>query len=202
MLNVDQCVLANRHLWYGLKLLDDALCAIERRLERGSRIVVTVKSTLAGRISPLRFEPAWFQFVLVLDLVLHEDPSWPPLVHKEVHVMLGMTFLSFLVLTVIGAVVAVAYHNVIRYRFLEGNDALFGKLIVGWLGAWLGSPVFGHWFWKIENVYVVPAILGAIAAVQLIVLMGKVLAKLASMRPAVIEDRKEELRPVRPAVAA
>ena len=55
--------------------------------------------------------------------------------------MLGMTLLSFLVLTVIAAVVAVAYHNVIRYRFLEGNDALFGKLIVGWLGAWLGSPV-------------------------------------------------------------
>ena len=80
--------------------------------------------------------------------------------------MLGMTFLSFLVLTVIGAVVAVVYHNVIRYRFLEGNDALFGKLIVGWLGAWLGSPVFGHWFWKIENVYVVPAILGAIKLIS------------------------------------
>ena len=52
--------------------------------------------------------------------------------------MLGMTLLSFLDLTLIGAVVAVAYHNVIRYRFLESNDALIGKLIVGWLGAWLG----------------------------------------------------------------
>jgi len=116
--------------------------------------------------------------------------------------MLGMTLLSFLVLTVIGAVVAVAYHNVIGYRFLEGNDALFGKLIVGWLGAWLGSPVFGHWFWKIENVYVVPAILGAIAAVQLIVLTGKALAKLASTRPAVIEERQEKIHAGKPAVAA
>jgi uncharacterized membrane protein YeaQ/YmgE (transglycosylase-associated protein family) len=115
--------------------------------------------------------------------------------------MLGMSLLSFLVLTFIGAVVAVAYHNVIRYRFLEGNDALFGKLIVGWLGAWLGSPVFGHWFWKIENVYVVPAILGAIAAIQLTVLTGKVLAKLASMQPAATEQKKEEIRP-KPAVAA
>jgi uncharacterized membrane protein YeaQ/YmgE (transglycosylase-associated protein family) len=116
--------------------------------------------------------------------------------------MLGMTFLSFLVLTVIGAVAAVAYHYVIRYRFLEGIDALFGKLIVGWLGAWLGTPVFGHWLWKIENVYVVPAILGAFASVQLIVLTGKALAKLASTRPAVVEDRKEELRPGRPIIAA
>ena len=91
--------------------------------------------------------------------------------------MLGMSLLSFLVLTLIGAVVAVAYHNVIRYRFLEGNDALFGKLIVGWLGAWLGPPVFGHWLWKIENVYVVPAILGAAATGHLTILPGKALTK-------------------------
>lgn len=116
--------------------------------------------------------------------------------------MLGMSLLSFLVLTLIGAVVAVAYHNVIRNRFLEGNDALFEKLIVGWFGAWLGSPVFGHWLWKIETVYVVPAILGAIAIVHLTVLTGKALAKLASMRPAGAEERKEEIRPGKPAVAA
>ena len=59
--------------------------------------------------------------------------------------MLGMSSLSFLILTLIAAAVAVAYHNVIRYRFLEGYDAFIGKLIVGWLGAWLGSPVLGHW---------------------------------------------------------
>jgi uncharacterized membrane protein YeaQ/YmgE (transglycosylase-associated protein family) len=116
--------------------------------------------------------------------------------------MLGMSLLSFLILTLIGAVVAVAYHNVIRYRFLEGNDALFGKLIIGWLGAWLGSPVFGHWLWKVENVYIVPAILGAIAVIQLTVLTGKALTKLASMQPAATEREKEEIRPGRPAVAA
>jgi uncharacterized membrane protein YeaQ/YmgE (transglycosylase-associated protein family) len=108
--------------------------------------------------------------------------------------MLGMSFLSFLILSFIGAVVAVAYHNVIRYRFLEGNDALFGKLIVGWFGAWLGSPVLGHWFWKVENVYVVPAILGAIAAIHMTVLMWKGFAKLASIRLAVMEEKKEEVR--------
>jgi uncharacterized membrane protein YeaQ/YmgE (transglycosylase-associated protein family) len=116
--------------------------------------------------------------------------------------MLGMSLLSFLVLTLIGAVVAVASHNVIRYRFLEGNDALFGKLIVGWFGAWIGSPVLGHWLWKVENVYVVPAILGAIVTVHLTVLTGKALAKIASMRPAVTEEKKEETRPGKPAIAA
>jgi uncharacterized membrane protein YeaQ/YmgE (transglycosylase-associated protein family) len=116
--------------------------------------------------------------------------------------MLGMSLLSFLVISLIGAVVAVAYHYVIRYRFLEGNDALFGKLIVGWFGAWIGSPVLGHWLWKVETVYVVPAILGAIAAIQLTVLTGKALAKLASMRPTATEAKKEEPRPGKPAIAA
>lgn len=116
--------------------------------------------------------------------------------------MLGMSFLPFLILTLIGAVVAVAYHYVPRYRFLDGNDALVGKLIVGWLGAWLGSPILGHWLWKIENVYIVPAILGAIVAIHVIVLTGKALAKLATMRPAVTEEKKQEIRPGKPAVAA
>jgi uncharacterized membrane protein YeaQ/YmgE (transglycosylase-associated protein family) len=116
--------------------------------------------------------------------------------------MLGMSLLSFLVLTLIGAVVAVVYHYVIRYRFLDGNDALIGKLIIGWFGAWLASPVFGHWLWKVENVYIVPAILGAMAAIHLTVLTGKAIAKLASMWPTVTEAKKEELRPGKPGIAA
>jgi hypothetical protein len=59
----------------------------------------------------------------------------------------------------------------------------------------LGSPVFGHWLWKIENVYVVPAILGAIATIQLTVLTGKALAKLASMQPAATERERERGNP-------
>jgi uncharacterized membrane protein YeaQ/YmgE (transglycosylase-associated protein family) len=116
--------------------------------------------------------------------------------------MLGMSSLSFLILTFIGAVVAATYHYVFRYRFLESNDAVIGKLIIGWIGAWLGSPVFGHWLWKVENVYIVPALLGAIASIHLTILTVKALAKFASMRPAVTEEKKEEVRPAKPAMAA
>lgn len=116
--------------------------------------------------------------------------------------MLGMSLLSFLVLTFIGAVVAVAYHYVIRYRFLESHDAVIGKLIVGWFGAWLASPVLGHWLWKVENVYIVPAILGAIAAIHMTVLIAKALAQLASTRPAIAEEKKGEVHTGKPAVAA
>ena len=110
-----------------------------------------------------------------------------------------MSLLSFLVLTLISAVVAVVYHNVLRYRFLEGNDALVGKLIVAWFGAWLGSPILGYWLWKVDNVYVVPAILGAIVAIHLNVLAWKALAKLAMIR---ITTVKEEVRPMKTPIAA
>jgi uncharacterized membrane protein YeaQ/YmgE (transglycosylase-associated protein family) len=116
--------------------------------------------------------------------------------------MLGMSLLSFLILTFIGAVVAATYDYVFLYRFLDGNDAVIGKLIIGWLGAWLGSPVLGHWLWKVENVYIVPALLGAIASIHLTVLTAKALAELASKRSAVTEEKKEEIRPAKPAMAA
>ena len=116
--------------------------------------------------------------------------------------MLGMSLISFLTLTVISAVVAVAYHYGIRYRFLEGSDAFFGKLIMGWFGAWLASPVLGHWLWKIENVYLVPAVLGAIVTIHMGTLMWKALARTFETRQFVVEEKKEEFRPVKPKAAA
>jgi hypothetical protein len=49
--------------------------------------------------------------------------------------MLGMSFLSFLTLTIIAAVVAAVYHAVLHTPFFERLDLAFGKLLVGWIGA-------------------------------------------------------------------
>jgi uncharacterized membrane protein YeaQ/YmgE (transglycosylase-associated protein family) len=97
--------------------------------------------------------------------------------------MIGMSFLSFLILLVIGVIVAAVLHYGFRYRFLEGLDALFAKIAMGWLGAWLGSPVLGHWWIKFENIYVIPAVLGSITAVMLNVVARKALDKIMAGRP-------------------
>jgi uncharacterized membrane protein YeaQ/YmgE (transglycosylase-associated protein family) len=115
---------------------------------------------------------------------------------------MDMNFLSFLLLTIISAVVTLTYHDILRYRFLEGMAARVGKLIVGWFGAWLGSLAFGNWLWRVENVYVVPAVLGAVAAIHLNALMWRGLARLAQMRPSIAADTKEEIRPRKPVIAA
>lgn len=97
--------------------------------------------------------------------------------------MIGMSLASFLVLLVIAAVVAVLFHFILRYRFLEGFDAFLGKIALGWLGGWLGSPVLGHWLFKIDEIYVIPAILGAVAAVFSSTLCWKAWAKACGGRP-------------------
>ena len=96
--------------------------------------------------------------------------------------MIGMNFVSFLVLLVIAIVVAVVCHYVVRCRYLEGFASCCGKVAIAWLGGWLGSPVIGHWWFKIGAVYVVPAILGAIVAVLWTVLLFKALAKACAVQ--------------------
>jgi uncharacterized membrane protein YeaQ/YmgE (transglycosylase-associated protein family) len=77
--------------------------------------------------------------------------------------MLGMNFAGFLTLAVISLIAALFVHYVIRYRVMEGFDGFLWKWVVGWVGAWLGSPVLGDWFHNlaIGHIYVIPAFLGA-----------------------------------------
>ena len=77
--------------------------------------------------------------------------------------MLDMTFASFLTLLIISLIAALVVHYAIRYRVLTGADGFLCKWVVGWVGAWLGTPVLGHWFQgvSISTVYIIPAFLGA-----------------------------------------
>ena len=99
--------------------------------------------------------------------------------------MIGMNFRALLILFVAGLIAAGVLHYVIRYRFLDGFDGFVGKCIAGWVGAWLGSPVLGHWFEraKLANVYLIPALLGAFVGAFVVVAAGKALAKAFSTKP-------------------
>lgn len=94
--------------------------------------------------------------------------------------MIGMSFLSFFVLLGISVIVAGVFHYGLRYRFLEGIDAAYAKVVLAWIGAWLGSPVLGYWSYKIENVYLVPALIGAITVLVMNVVGWRAAVKLVS----------------------
>jgi uncharacterized membrane protein YeaQ/YmgE (transglycosylase-associated protein family) len=59
-------------------------------------------------------------------------------------------------------------------------------VIAGWVGAWLGSPLIGHWFErvKIANIYLIPALLGAFGGAFVVVATGKAVAK--ALAPTII----------------
>jgi uncharacterized membrane protein YeaQ/YmgE (transglycosylase-associated protein family) len=95
--------------------------------------------------------------------------------------MIGMDFWAFLVLLVAAVIAAVVLHYLICYRFLEGFDGFLGKVGAAWVGAWLGSPVLGHWFEpvKLAHIYVLPALLGAFAGAFALTATWKARAKIA-----------------------
>ncbi len=81
---------------------------------------------------------------------------------EEKITLIGMHFAAFLVLLILSLITVLIVHYVIRYRQLDGFDGFMWKWIVGWIGAWLGTPVLGHWFdgVAIANIYIIPALLG------------------------------------------
>ena len=78
--------------------------------------------------------------------------------------MIGMDFISFLILLIISVVVSGILHFVFKYYIVPGCWSFLSKVFIGWLGAWLGSPVFGYWWQGLnyKQVYIVPAILGCL----------------------------------------
>lgn len=85
--------------------------------------------------------------------------------------MLDMDFVSFIILLAIAVVVAAIVHYGFKYYAVGGFGSFLSKVVVAWVGGWIGSPVLGHWFGGVNfrNVYIVPAILGSIALTVLAV---------------------------------
>jgi uncharacterized membrane protein YeaQ/YmgE (transglycosylase-associated protein family) len=106
--------------------------------------------------------------------------------------MIGMGFGSFLTLLILGLIGAAVLHYAFRYRMLSGLDGFLAKWVVGWIAAWLGSPVLGHWAFQIAGVYIIPAIIGAFAGAFLAVATLKAIAMATApaARSVPLETRK------------
>jgi uncharacterized membrane protein YeaQ/YmgE (transglycosylase-associated protein family) len=85
--------------------------------------------------------------------------------------MIGMDLRSFLILLLISVAVSAVLHYGFKFYVRAGTGSFLSKAIIGWIGAWLGSPVFGHWPEGLSygEVYYVPAILGSFALLVLVV---------------------------------
>jgi uncharacterized membrane protein YeaQ/YmgE (transglycosylase-associated protein family) len=77
--------------------------------------------------------------------------------------MIGMDFVSFLILLIISVVVSGVVHFALKMYVVAGWRSYVSKVCIGWVGAWIGSPVLGYWWFHYEQVYIVPAILSCFA---------------------------------------
>ncbi len=92
--------------------------------------------------------------------------------------MIGMDFISFLILLVISLVISGILHYGCEYYVTPGHWSFGSKVVVGWIGAWLGSPVFGNWPHRIpvlhyNEVWIIPAILGALGLLVVVIDLAK-----------------------------
>ncbi len=89
--------------------------------------------------------------------------------------MIGMDFISFLILLVISVVVSAILHFGFKYHVTPGIWSFCSKIVVGWIGAWLGTPIGGHWLPNVayEQIYIIPAILGSLALLIVVIDVAK-----------------------------
>ena len=83
--------------------------------------------------------------------------------------MFGMDFTSFLILLIISAAASAGLHFGLKFYVIPGLMSYFSKVAFGWIGAWLGSPILGHWGPAQGEVYYIPAILGSLAVLVVVV---------------------------------
>ncbi|MBN1363183.1 MAG: hypothetical protein JW976_00110 [Syntrophaceae bacterium] len=89
--------------------------------------------------------------------------------------MIGMNFGAFLILLIISIVVSAILHFGFKYYVRPGFNSFISKVVFGWIGAWLGSPVLGYWFAGVQyqQVYLIPAILGSCAILIMMIDLAK-----------------------------
>ncbi len=91
--------------------------------------------------------------------------------------MPDLNFVGFLTLLIVSVVVSAVLHYGFKYYVSPGVWSFASKIVVGWIGAWLGTPIFGAWWAGIAvgPVFIIPAILGSLAILILAVDVAKMM---------------------------
>jgi uncharacterized membrane protein YeaQ/YmgE (transglycosylase-associated protein family) len=102
--------------------------------------------------------------------------------------MIGKDFTSFLILLIISVVVSGILHYGLKYYVTPGFYSFCSKVVIGWLGAWLGSPVVGYWphklpFLSYGDIWIIPAFIGAAGVLIVAVDLAKMVLPLSTSGP-------------------
>lgn len=84
---------------------------------------------------------------------------------------------GFVVLLVIALVVAAALHYGAKLYVRPDALSFVAKIIWAYIGAWMGTPVFGIWGPVFAANALIPALLGALAILIVAVDLGRTFAR-------------------------
>jgi len=80
-----------------------------------------------------------------------------------------MNFAGFFTLLIISVIVSAILHFILKLYIRPGMSSFISKVIIGYIGAWQGSNVFGGWLFEMNQIYIIPAALGCLALLVLMV---------------------------------
>jgi len=91
--------------------------------------------------------------------------------------MIGIDFIGFAILLVISLAVSSSLHFGFEHYVTPGYWSFTAKVVVGYVGAWIGSAVIGNWPHKYPqlhhgDIWYIPAIIGAAALIIVAVDLG------------------------------
>lgn len=72
--------------------------------------------------------------------------------------------IGFLLSLVVGGIIGAVAESLMNRQVPGG---ILGNIILGFIGAWVGSLIFGDWGFVIQGFAVIPAILGGLIVVFL-----------------------------------
>ena len=81
--------------------------------------------------------------------------------------MIGVDFGGFIILLALALIAAAILHYGFKFYAKNSLASFFGELTIGYVGAWVSSWVLGYWpaGWEYENIYFIPAFLGALGLI-------------------------------------
>jgi len=73
--------------------------------------------------------------------------------------------ISFILSLIVGGIIGFIAEQIMNAQVPGG---VIGNIILGFIGAWLGTLLLGSWGWVIQGFAVFPAIIGAVVVVFLV----------------------------------
>ncbi|MGG2937320.1 GlsB/YeaQ/YmgE family stress response membrane protein [Bacillus pacificus] len=73
--------------------------------------------------------------------------------------------MGWIITLIVGAIIGAIAGSITGKDFPAG---MFGNIIAGLLGAWLGGKLFGDWGPSLGGIHIIPALLGSIVLVLIV----------------------------------